>query len=248
MLTNRMNAADETPPHFRDRVDAAEALARGLSIYSVASNVVVLGLARGGVPIARHVADAIGASFGVLTSRRSAIVESSRERCADDAPSAPASDDDHAAWYIGIARRLTGPLTEFPWVELERRGQTHRVTQPVPDLRDHVVIVVDDGLATGGTMQAAVRAVRRTGPSAVIAAVPVACFFGAARVTREVDDFFAVVTPERFESIASFYADYPPVSDDDVLQLLGSPGSVMISATAKLARARRNSSPRTVLP
>ncbi|HEY4129736.1 MAG TPA: phosphoribosyltransferase family protein [Gemmatimonadaceae bacterium] len=244
---NRTNAADDkSQPQFRNRTEAADALARGLSIYSVAANVVVLGLARGGVPIARQVADAIGAAFGVLTCRRETFTDDTQPQSAGDAKAA--ADDDQASWYIGIAKPITSPAPEFPWVELEPRARTHRIAQPVPDLREHVVIIVDDGLATGATMRAAVGAVRRSSPAAVIAAVPVATFFGAATVAREVDDFFAVVTPERFDSIASFYADYPTVSDDDVLRLLGNPGSVVISETQRYGRARRNSSPRTIWP
>lgn len=247
MFNDSISAADETQPPFRDRADAAEALARGLTIYSVASHVVVLGLARGGVPIARCVADVIGASFGVLTSRHSiAADEQSRRQLAVGADRAILDERD--AWYIGIARPLVDPGSDFPWVELERGAQTHRITQPMPDLRGHVVVIVDDGLATGATMRAAVRAVRRSSPAAVVGAVPVASCFGAANVTRELDDFYAVLTPEKFESIASFYGDYPTVTDDDVLRLLGSPGSVVISGLRQFARSRRNSGPRVLRP
>jgi putative phosphoribosyl transferase len=230
MLNNQFVAAKETQHQFRNRADAAVDVALGLSIYSMSSSVVVLGLARGGVPIARHVADALGGAFGVLTSSTRASVareSSNRQRAVCGMPTAV---DDSTSWYIGIARPTAGPV-DTGWAELDQHAHTHRVTRQLPDLRDHTVILVDDGIATGSTMCAAVRAVRRNSPAAVIAAVPVATRFGAAKVKREVDDFYSVLTPERFDGIASFYASYPAVSDDDVLRFLGSPGSVVYKST-----------------
>jgi len=208
-------------PPFRDRSIAGGVLAESLARYASVSGVVVLGLARGGVPVARRVADVLDATLGVLVARRlvvpgvedvalGAIVEGSRRIVLSV-----------AAQHLGVPARLLERLATRERVDLERFASLYHAGWPLPDLRGRVVLLVDDGLATGGTLRAAAHVVRRAHPARLIAAVPVASRWGLERVAPAVDDLAVVCVPTNFETIAGAYQDYAPVSDDEVLSLLG---------------------------
>ena len=208
-------------PPFRDRSDAGRVLAESLSRYSGVSGLVVLGLARGGVAVARPVADALGAPLGVLVSRRltfpgvdevalGAIAEGSRRVVLDT-----------AAHDIGVPARVLERLAELERIDLERCASLYHAGSPPIDLRGRIVLLVDDGVATGVTMRAAAHVVRRARPARLIAAVPIASRWGAQRVAAEVDELSAVVTATTIEALSSGYQDHAPVTDDEVLELLG---------------------------
>jgi putative phosphoribosyl transferase len=181
----------------------------------------VIGLARGGVPIARQVAAAIGASFDVLVSRKlgvPGIEELALGAIAEGHSRVVAGS---AAWYIGVPPRVVERVAAREHAELERRAHIYRDGQPLPELRGRTVILVDDGLATSVKLRAAARAIRRHRPKRLIAAVPVASASSASEVRQEVDELIAVLTPERFETPSAAYEDYSRVKDEDVLNLLG---------------------------
>jgi putative phosphoribosyl transferase len=210
-------------PSFRNRYQAGTVLAQALSPYAARPDTVVLGLARGGMPVARAVADALGATLGVFVSRKfgvpgteevalGAIAEGSRRIVADA-----------VAQYIGAPARLLERLATNERVELERRASLYHAGWPLPDLRDRVVILVDDGLVTGVTLRAAARVVRRAGPARLIAAVPVASHWGSTHVGAAVDELAVVVTSAKLATVSPAFEDYAPVTDDDVLRLLHGP-------------------------
>ena len=210
-------------PRFCDRAHAGQALARTLRRVDLGGDVTVIGLACGGVPVAREVADALGVPLGVMVSRKigvpgieevalGAVAEGSDRVVADD-----------MAWYIGVPSRLVDRLAAQERVEVERRAQVYRAGRPLPDVKNRTVILVDDGLATGATLRAAALAIRNDGPRRIIAAVPVASLTGAAEVRIDVDDMVATITPRKLDTIASWYDDYTPVRDDEVLGYLGHP-------------------------
>jgi putative phosphoribosyl transferase len=220
-VTHRSVDLAPSQPPFRNRADAGRVLAYSLGHYASDPGVVVLGLARGGMPVAREVATAMGVTLGVLAARRigvpgieevalGAIAEGNRRFVADA-----------VSRYIGVPSDLVERLTAGERVELERRASLYHAGQPLPDLEGRTVVLVDDGLVTGSTLRAAARAVRDARPKRVVAAVPVATRWGASEVRAEVDELLVLVTPARFEVVARSYADYPAVSDDDVLALLG---------------------------
>lgn len=208
---------------FHDRTDAGAVLARSLIDFRGRSDVTVLGLARGGVPVAREVANLLRVPIEVIVARKvgvpgieevalGAIAEGSKRVVADT-----------VAWYLGVPSRIVDRLAARERVELERRVVLYASGLASLDLRGRTVILVDDGLATGATIRAALRSIRDKRPARVVVAVPVASRDGAEDVRLEVDELVAVVTPARFTTIATAYEDYSPVTDEDVLALIGRP-------------------------
>ena len=210
-------------PPFRDRADAGRLLAASLAHHAAESDVVVLGLARGGVPIAREVADATDATFGVLMARRigvpgmeevalGAIAEGSRRFVASA-----------VSRYIGVPERLGESLAARERERLEREASLYRASLAFPALQGRTVILVDDGIATGATLRAAVRSVRSVHPKRVVAAAPVASRWGADEVRADVDELVVLITPPGLELVERAYHDYRPLADNDVLALLRGP-------------------------
>jgi putative phosphoribosyl transferase len=208
---------------FRDRSEAGTAVAQLLTRFAKESGVVVMGVARGGVPVARQVAQALDAPFGVVVARRfgvpgveevalGAIAEGSRRIALH-----------FSAQQIGVPARVIERLATRERVELERCASVCHAVQPLPDLRDRVVLLIDDGLASGVTLRAAARAVRRSRPARLVVAVPVASPWGSRCVEADVDELIAVATLPKFETVAAAYEDFTPIGDDALIHLLGRP-------------------------
>lgn len=208
---------------FRDRAAAGRALAKSLGAYRGHAGVTVLGLARGGVVVAREVADALRAPIGVIVARKIGVPGIEEVALGAVADGGHRVIADTVAWYLGVPSRIVDLLAERERAELERSVATYRLGLPSLDVRGRTVIIVDDGLATGATMRAAIRSVRDKRPARIIAAVPVASRPAAAEVQREVDELTVVVMPPRFHTVSASYENYSPVSDDDVLLLARRP-------------------------
>jgi len=208
---------------FRDRVAAGRMLAESLAAYQGQPDVIVLGLARGGVPVARVVADALAVPVGVVVARKVGVPGIEEVALGAVAEGGHRVIADTVAWYLGVPTRIVDRLAERERAELERSVARYRLALAPFDLRGRTVIIVDDGLATGATMRAAVRSVRERRPARVIAAVPVASGPAAREIQREVDELAVVVTPPRFHTVSASYENYSPVGDDDVLTLVGQP-------------------------
>ncbi len=209
---------------FPDRAAAGRALARLLVAYRNRPGVIVLGLAHAGVPVAREVADYLGAPIGVVVARKVGVPGIEEVALGAVAEGSHRVIADSIAWYLGVPQRIVDRLMERERLELERRAAMYRATLRSFDLRGRTVIIVDDGLATGATMRAAIRSVRDRRPARIVAAVPVAAPPSAAEVRGEVDELVVVSTPTRFTAISTWYESYAPVGDDDVLALAGPPG------------------------
>jgi len=208
---------------FRDRAAAGRALARLLGTYRGQPGVVVLGLARAGVPVAREVADFLRVPIGVVVAHKVGVPGIEEVALGAVAEGSHRVVADSIAWYLGVPPRIVDRLAERERVELERRAAMYRAGLASFDLRGRTVIIVDDGLATGATMRAAIRSVRDRRPARIVAAVPVAARPSAEEVRAEVDELVVVATPPRFNTIAAAYENYSPVSDTDVFTLTCQP-------------------------
>lgn len=210
----------DDPERFADRREAGIALARRLGEYSGRSDVVVLGLPRGGVPVAREVARFVGAPLDVFLVRKLGV-PGHRELAMGAIASGGVRvlNDDVVQWY-GIPPAVIEAAANEELVELARRELTYREGRPPVAVRDRVVLLIDDGLATGSTMKAAVHAVRAHAPSRVVVAVPV----GARSTCRELEEMADAVvcarTPEPFSAVGQWYVDFSQTTDDEVRQLL----------------------------
>jgi putative phosphoribosyl transferase len=208
---------------FRDRAHAGDALGRALARFANESDLIVLGLAPGGAPTARRVADAIGAVFSVLISRKLSVPGVDELALGAICEGSERVVQDPVAWYIGIPSQIVDRLASRERLELTRRIAIYRDGQDVPEMKDRTVILVDDGLASAATLRAAARAVRDKHPKRLIAAVPVSSRAALDEMREEVDEMIALVVPHAFDAVASSYDSFDRVTDDDVLTALGKP-------------------------
>ena len=205
---------------FRNRADAGRALAAELGAHAGRDDVLVLGLARGGVPVAAEVAQALGAPLDVFLVRKLGVP--GREELAFGAIASGGArvlNRDVVA-TLGIDAETIEDVVARERAELERRAAAYRGTAEPPDVRGRVVILVDDGLATGASMRAAVEAVRDLGPSRVVVAVPAAAPQTCEELAPAVDEIVCLLTPEPFFAVGMWYQDFSETTDDDVRALL----------------------------
>lgn len=209
-----------TEPLFDDRRAAGRALAGLLTEYAGRDDLMVLALPRGGVPVAREVARALGAPLDVLVVRK--LGAPGREELAMGAIAAGGARvlNEAVIRALGVDEQQLRSETERQREELERRERTYRGDRPWPELAGRTLIVVDDGFATGATMKAAVRALRLFEPREILVAVPVAPDTAEAEMSRLADRFVAVATPADFVAVGRWYRDFEQTTDDEVRQLL----------------------------
>ena len=205
--------------HYHDRSDAGRVLAAALAGYRGRPGLVVVGLARGGVPVAAEVADALGAPLDLAVVRKLGVP--GHEELAMGAISAEHTVVDEALMRSqGVSAAALDEVIERERRELARRSALYRGGRPAADLTGRTVILVDDGLATGATMQVAVRDARSAGAAAVIVAVPTAPRRAAREFASLVDDFVCPYTPEPFRAVGMSYGRFGQVDDDELLAAL----------------------------
>ena len=205
---------------FRNRAEAGHALAAELSVYAGRDDVTVLGLPRGGVPVAAEVAKALGAPLDVFLVRKLGVP--GHEELAFGAIALGGSrvlNRDVVA-TLGIDAETIEEVVARERAELERRAEAYRGTSEPPDVRGRAVMLVDDGLATGATMRAAVESVQALEPATVVVAVPAAAPQTCEELAADVDEVVCLLTPEPFFAVGMWYADFSETTDDDVRELL----------------------------
>lgn len=205
---------------FRDRRDAGRLLAGKLGAYAGRADLLVLALPRGGVPVGFEVALALGAPLDVFLVRKLGVP--GREELAMGAIASGGVQvlNREVVEMLGISDRAIEAAASREQQELERRERAYRSDRPKIDPEGRTVILVDDGLATGSTMLAAVRALRRLNPAHIVVAVPTAAAETCADFRFEVDDIVCASTPEPFYGVGQWYQDFSQTTDEEVYDLL----------------------------
>ncbi len=203
-----------------DRRTAGRALAGALSRYAGRDDVVVLALPRGGVPVAAEIADALGAELDLMLVRKLGVPGYRELAMGAIASGGVQVMNEDVLAGSGISPAAIEAVVEEERAELQRRERAYRGDRPWPDLRGRCVILVDDGLATGATMHAAIDAVRAQEPGCIVVAVPVAPPDTVRRLARLVDEVVCLYEPEPFMAIGQWYVDFSQVSDQEVEQIL----------------------------
>ena len=208
---------------FEDRVDAGRELAKKLSKYRGRQDVVVLALPRGGVPVAAEVARELDAPFDVFLVRKLGVPGHPELAMGAIAEGGVEVLSDHLIRDLGIPEAAVQNVAVRERMELDRRDTLYRQGRPRPSIKGHIVVVVDDGLATGASMQAAVLALRKLEPARVVVAVPVGALETCERLRQEADEVVCVATPEPFRAVGLWYRRFDQTTDDEVRQLLARP-------------------------
>jgi len=205
---------------FADRRDAGRELASRLAHYRDRNDVVVLALPRGGVPVAFEVAEALNAPLDVFVVRKLGMPGHPEFAIGAIASGGVrvVSDDVLRAYHI--PESAVDAIARGELIELERRDREYRRGRPLTHLRERIVILVDDGLATGSTMRAAVQAVRAHGPARVVVAAPVGAPDACEQFAPIADETICARMPEHFSAVGLWYHDFSQTSDDEVRELL----------------------------
>jgi putative phosphoribosyl transferase len=210
---------------FRDRADAGRGLAERLRRCRLEEPIVVVGLPRGGVPVAAEVARALGAPLDVLVVRKLGCPWQPELAMGAIGEGDVIVLNPGLIAAAGLGAEAVREVVRRERVELERRVRRYRGGRPPAPVEGRTVVLVDDGLATGSTARAAIRVLRGRGARRVVLAVPVAPPHAVQELRELADEVVAVETPEPFLAIGQFYADFSQTSDEEVARLLAAPGA-----------------------
>jgi len=205
---------------YRNRTEAGRLLATELAHYKSKPDVVVLGLTRGGVPVAAEVANALQAPLDVIVVRKLGVPFQPELAMGAIAGEGTQVLDNSLVHSLRITDKNVDAVIARERAELERRERLYRGGRPALDLKDHTAILVDDGLATGSTMLAAVEFARRRMAKRIVLAVPVASGEAIQKLRAKVDECICLATPEFFFAVGEWYRDFLPVNDADVMKLM----------------------------
>ncbi|UTW07858.1 phosphoribosyltransferase [Pseudomonas benzenivorans] len=208
------------PVPIPDRVAAGQALARLLSAYRRRPDVIVLALPRGGVPVAYQIADALEVRLDLMLVRKLGVPGHSELAMGAIASGAVRVMNPDVLEYARVDQAAIAAVAAKENQELQRRDRVYRGQRPPPELRGQQVILVDDGVATGATMMAALQAVRQQAPARIIVAVPVAAPESAAQLRNQVDELICPCMPPMLMAIGHWYADFGQTPDQEVIDLL----------------------------
>jgi predicted phosphoribosyltransferase len=207
-------------PRFTNRIDAGSQLGLVLSEYADRADTLVLGLPRGGVPVAFEVARALNAPLDVFIVRKLGVPGHEEVAMGAIATGGAILIDDTVVRELRIRDSQIDAVIEAEQRELERRERQFRGDRPPPDIAGRTVIIVDDGLATGASMRVAVAALRQEHPGRIVVAVPIAPPDTCVALSREADDVVCAVTPEPFYAVGLWYEDFNQTTDEEVHDLL----------------------------
>lgn len=211
-------SANET--RFRNRTEAGKLLASKLIQYANRPDVLVLGIPRGGVPVAFEVATALNAPLDICLVRKLGVPGNKELAMgAIAAGGFEVLNEDLLDW-LRISGHTIAEVGELELQELQRRDRIYRGDRSLPTIRDRTIILVDDGLATGSTMRAAIGVLKHQQPQRLIIAVPVAPLDTCNELRAEVDEIVCLMTPKHFSGIGRWYEDFTQTTDEQVCELL----------------------------
>ena len=205
---------------FLNRTEAGRELAAELSRYAGRSDVLVLALPRGGVPVAFEIAVALDVPLDVFVVRKLGLPGHEEFGIGAIASGGVRVVDESVLRAYGVDSDTLEQITQRERRELERREHRYRDDRPFPVIQDRVVILVDDGLATGSTMRAAIAALRAERPREIVVAVPVGAPETCSAMSRLADDVVCLMTPEPFYAVGLWYENFDQTDDDEVHDLL----------------------------
>lgn len=210
----------ERTRRFADRYEAGRLLAEALADYAGRSDVLVVALPRGGVPVGYEVARVLGAPLDVMQVRKLGVPGHEELAMGAIASGGVRIVSENVVEALGIPDRVIATVAAAEAQELERRERIYREGRHFPDVRGRTVILVDDGLATGSTMRAAAAALRSLGADRLVAAVPVAPRESCEAMRQVVDEVVCARMPEQFLAVGEWYEDFSQTSDEEVSALL----------------------------
>ncbi len=205
---------------FEGRTEAGKLLADKLTRYAGLRDTIVLALPRGGVPVAFEIARALSAPLDVFLVRKLGLPGQEELAMGAIATGGVRVLNRDVVAYLNIPQRTIDAVARQEQQELERRERLYRGDRPAPEVRGRTVILVDDGLATGSTMRAAIAALKKLEPGRIVVAVPVAPPSAVEELEKEVDEVVCLFTPEPFEGVGRWYQDFSQTTDQEVRNLL----------------------------
>lgn len=218
-------------PRFRDRTEAGQLLARALDEYTGRDDVIILALPRGGVPVGYEIARRLRVPLDVFLVRKLGVPWHRELAMGALASGGVQVLNDEVVRGYGIAPHVISAVAAAEQEELDRRAREYRGDRAFLSLEGRTVILVDDGVATGSTMRAAVAAVRKQHPASIIVAVPVAASQTCRELQHEVDRIVCLRTPDAFSAVGVWYEDFSQTSDDEVRTLLAAAASPVPNAS-----------------
>jgi predicted phosphoribosyltransferase len=205
---------------FRNRTEAGRLLAEQLRAYERHPDAIVLALPRGGVPVAYEVATALGLPLDIFVVRKLGVPGYKELAMGAIASGGVRVLNEDVLRVLPNAPAMVAEVTTLETQELERRERDYRADRPPPEVGGRIVILIDDGLATGATMLAAIAALRKKAPAKIVVAVPVCPPETLQEIERVADETVALFAPDWFRGVGQFYEDFGQTSDDEVRHLL----------------------------
>jgi len=205
---------------FRDRTEAGKILADRLAAYANYPDAIVLALPRGGVPVAFEVAETLNLPLDIFVVRKLGLPGHEEFAMGAIASGGARVLNQDLIRQLSLSDEIIEHIVAREQRELERRERTYRGQRPMLDVRDRIIIIVDDGLATGSSMRAAIAALRQKRPAKLIVAVPVGARVTCSELEVLADEAICLETPENFSAVGLWYKDFSQITDEEVIDLL----------------------------
>lgn len=205
---------------FQDRTEAGRILADRLAAYANYPDAMVLALPRGGVPVAFEVAEALRLPLDIFVVRKLGLPGHEEFAIGAIASGGARVLNQDLLRQLSLSDEIIEHIVAREQRELERRERTYRGQRPMLDVRDRTIIIVDDGLATGSSMRAAIAALRQKWPAKLIVAVPVGARVTCSELEALADEVICLETPENFSAVGLWYRDFSQITDEEVIDLL----------------------------